>query len=80
MPDILRGSKVKAVIVLKKGVEKSQDTLNSIHNFVKDNISAYAKPREYDFVDFLPKTKLGKVDYRKLESESAEESSVSETA
>lgn len=80
VPDILRGSKVKAVIVLKKGVEKSQDTLNSIHNFVKDNISAYAKPREYDFVDFLPKTKLGKVDYRKLESESAEESSVSETA
>ncbi len=68
VPDILRGSKVKAVIVLKKGVEKSQETLNSIHSFVKDNISAYAKPREYDFVDSLPKTKLGKVDYRKLES------------
>ena len=68
VPDLLRGSKVKAVIVLKKGVELSQDTLNSIHSYVKANICSYAKPREYDFVDSLPRTKLGKVDYRKLES------------
>ena len=72
VPDSLRGSRVKAYVVLKSGVEKSQETLNSIKEHVKSNIAAYAKPREYDFVDSLPKTKLGKVDYRKLESESAE--------
>ena len=72
VPDALRGSKVKAIIVLRKGVERSQETVSSIHNFVKENISAYAKPREYEFVDTLPKTKLGKVDYRKLEDEEEE--------
>ena len=73
VPDVLRGTTVKAVIVLKTGVERSQDTLNSISQFVIDNICSYAKPRIYDFVDALPKTKLGKVDYRKLEIESIEE-------
>ena len=75
VPDVLRGTKVKAVIVLKAGVEKSQETLNSISSFVKENICSYAKPREYNFVDMLPKTKLGKVDYRKLENEEAQENS-----
>ena len=70
VPDVLRGTTVKAVIVLKSGVERSQETLNSISSFVIDNICSYAKPRIYDFVDALPKTKLGKVDYRKLETES----------
>ncbi len=76
VPDVMRGTRVKAVIVLKKGVEVSQETLNSISSFVKGKTSAYAKPREYDFVESLPKTKLGKVDYRKLErmeKESSEE-------
>jgi len=72
VPDVLRGTKVKAVIVLKKGVEKTEETFNSITAFVKNNTSAYAKPREYDFVDSLPKTKLGKVDYRKLESDNVD--------
>ncbi len=69
VPDINRGSRVKAVIVLKKGVEKTPETLKSISSYVKGNISSYAKPRQYDFVDALPRTKLGKVDYRKLEEE-----------
>ena len=41
--------------------------MNSIKSFVKENIAAYAKPREYVFVDSLPRTKLKKIDYRKLE-------------
>jgi long-chain acyl-CoA synthetase len=73
VPDINRGSMVKAVVVLKKGVEKTPETLNSISAFVKSNISSYAKPRQYDFVDSLPKTKLGKIDYRKLEEEHSKE-------
>ena len=77
VPDILRGSKVKAVIVLKKGVEKSEETLASIHNYVKENTSAYSKPRDYKFVDSLPKTKLGKVDFKKLESSESQDDSQS---
>jgi long-chain acyl-CoA synthetase len=72
VPDEMRGTKVKAVVVLKIGVERSSETLNSISNYVKANIASYAKPRDYEFVDSLPKTKLGKIDYRKLELEAAE--------
>ncbi len=72
IPDRLRGSKVKAFIVLKDGVERSEETEKSISSFVKKNVSAYAKPREYEFVDSLPMTKLHKVDYRCLERQAAE--------
>ena len=72
VPDRLRGSKVKAFIVLKNGVERSEETEKSISSFVKKNVSAYAKPREYEFVDSLPMTKLRKVDYRCLERQAAE--------
>ena len=67
VPDEKRGSRVKAYVVLKGGVPKDDETLESIKSFVKENIAAYAKPREYVFVDSLPRTKLKKVDYRKLE-------------
>ena len=72
VPDRLRGMKVKAVIVLKQGVEPSEETKASISSFVKKNVSSYAKPREYEFVDSLPKTKLAKVDYRALEKREIE--------
>ena len=74
VPDRLRGTKVKAVIVLKKDVERNEDTEKSISSFVKANISSYARPREYEFVDSLPRTKLGKVDYRCLQEKEAERS------
>jgi long-chain acyl-CoA synthetase len=67
VPDEKRGSRVKAYVVLRDGVPKDDATLESIKSFVKENIAAYAKPREYVFVDSLPRTKLKKVDYRKLE-------------
>lgn len=80
IPDNLRGSRVRAVIVLKKGAEATQDIQKSIMAFVKDNISAYAKPREYAFVKSLPMTKLGKVDYRCLEESAASESGTDQSS
>ena len=68
VPDKNRGAKVKAFVVLKDGYTKDKETEKSIFNFVRERTSAYSKPREYEFVDTLPKTKLGKVDYRLLES------------
>jgi long-chain acyl-CoA synthetase len=68
VPDPLRGTKVKAVLVLKPGIEQSDEVMDSISQYVKETTSAYAKPREYEVVDSLPRTKLGKVDYRALEA------------
>ncbi len=67
IPDPMRGMQVKAYIVLKSGLYLNQEIQKSIQSYVRENINSYAKPRVYEFVDSLPKTKLGKVDYRKLE-------------
>ena len=68
--DPLRVEKVKAYIVLKEGVEKIPLTKRKIMDYCSSNIAKYAMPREIEFIDALPKTKLGKVDYRLLQEES----------
>ena len=69
IPDKERIEKVKAFIVLKPGIEKSDKTKEELKAFFKLNIARYAYPREIEFVDDLPKTKIGKVDYNKLRNE-----------
>lgn len=69
IPDKERIEKVKAYIVLKKGFERTDETKDKLKTFFKSNIAKYAIPREIEFVDDLPKTKIGKVDYNKLRDE-----------
>ncbi|MBR0461172.1 MAG: AMP-binding protein [Erysipelotrichaceae bacterium] len=71
VPDSLRMQKVKAFIVLKNGVEPSEETKQQILDYCKKNIAKYAMPREIEFRDELPKTLVGKVAYRILEEEEA---------
>ena len=40
-----------------------------IRQFVKKNFKGYERPEEYRFVEQIPRTKIGKVDYRALEQE-----------
>ena len=40
---------------------------NNIIEYAKKNIVKYALPKEYEYVDNLPKTPIGKVDYKKFE-------------
>jgi acetyl-CoA synthetase len=47
--------------VLAEGHEPSDDTVTSIKSFVREHLSAYAYPREIEFVDDLPKTLTGKI-------------------
>ena len=67
VPDQIRGEKVKAFVVLADGVPPTDETRDELRAFMRSNISAYSKPREYEFVDSLPKTKVGKIDYRALQ-------------
>ena len=61
---------VKAYIVLKEGKEPNKRIKDSIKNHCIKNVAKYALPYEYEYRKSLPKTKIGKVDYRKLEEES----------
>ena len=69
VPDPYRMQRVKAFIMLKSGVEKSEENKQAILDYCKKNIAKYAMPRDIEFRDQLPKTLVGKVAYRKLEEE-----------
>src|SRR3712207_5335625 len=60
-PDERRGSIVKAFVVLAEGHAPSGELADEIKRFVRDRHSAYAYPRQIEFVDDLPKTLTGKI-------------------
>lgn len=59
----------KAYIVLKKGVEASEEEKLKIRKYLEKNLSKYMLPKEIVFRESLPKTMIGKVNYRELEKE-----------
>jgi acetyl-CoA synthetase len=69
-PDPKRGDIVKAFIVLAQGHEPAEETAEEIKHFVREHHSAYAYPREVEFVEDLPKTLTGKI--RRIELREAE--------
>ncbi len=60
-PDPQRTEIVKAVIVLKSGIEGTEDLKTEIQQMVRQRLSTHAYPREIDFVAALPKTPSGKI-------------------
>ncbi|MBO6084696.1 MAG: acyl--CoA ligase [Candidatus Methanomethylophilaceae archaeon] len=72
VPDPLRGSKVKAFVVPAPGVEGNTETMSKLRSYCRTQIARYALPREYEFMETLPRTKLNKIDYRQLEQMDAE--------
>lgn len=51
----------KAFIVLRDGVEPSDDLKTDLKLYVKQNLAPYKYPREIEFISELPKTTTGKV-------------------
>jgi len=71
--DPRRMQRVKAYIVLQKGFEAADEMKEKILNQIKEEVPGYALPREIEFADSLPRTLVGKVDYRALEKLSEEQ-------
>lgn len=65
--------KVRAYIVLKDGVEKSEDEKKKILEYCKEYLDVFERPKEIIFKDELPKTLVGKVAYHVLEQEAEKE-------
>jgi len=65
--------RVKAYVVLKKGIKPTEEIKRSILTYCKEHIARYAAPKEIEFRDDLPKTLVGKVAYRILEEEANKE-------
>lgn len=58
--------KIKAFIVLKDGYSKDESTRNMILDLCRKSIAKYALPKYIEFIDSMPTTKVGKVDYNAL--------------
>lgn len=63
VPDDYRGGLIKAFVVLRPGYEVSTESLDA---YCRQNLAAYKIPREYVFVEHLPKTVVGKIDKKQL--------------
>ena len=66
VPDEIKGSIIKAFIVLNKGFPESDKLKEELSLFVKQNYAGHSYPRAISFAPFLPKTNSGKIIRRKL--------------
>jgi len=64
--DARRGETVKAVVVLKD-TSRGKVTSDDIISWARENMAAYKVPRVVEFIDSLPKSATGKVQWRLLQ-------------
>ena len=62
----------KAFIVLKEGIEATDELKKEIKKHCEQNISKFSLPYEYEYRESLPRTLVGKVAFRELEKEEKE--------
>lgn len=67
VPDEEKGHVIKLFIVLNSKVQRMHDD-DSIRKLIQMEISKYAVPKEIAYIKALPRTGLGKVDTRRLET------------
>jgi len=67
-PDDIKGECITAFVVLKIGVEHSEDLLQELRGHVAEEIGKIARPDTIYFVNDLPKTRSGKIMRRVVRS------------
>lgn len=60
-PDPIRGNIVKAFVVLKEGIEGTDQLTKELQSFVKNLTAPYKYPRAIEYIAALPKTDSGKI-------------------
>lgn len=70
--DARRGETVKAVVVRKSGATLNEDALIA---WCREQMAAYKVPRLVTFVDQLPKSATGKIQWRQLQEAAQKETS-----
>jgi acetyl-CoA synthetase len=66
VPDPVRTESIKAFVIVKAGIERSDELADEIRSFVREHLAKHEVPREIEFVDALPMTTTGKIQRRKL--------------
>tara|TARA_B100000029_G_scaffold67684_1_gene60317 strand:+ start:535 stop:2457 length:1923 start_codon:yes stop_codon:yes gene_type:complete len=74
IPDEIKGETIIAFVVLKDGVELSNEELNNgLKDTVRNSVGAIAVPNQFYFVSKLPKTRSGKIMRRLLKAIASKE-------
>lgn len=71
VPDEAQVERVKAVIVLKDGAPADEATKAAIIAFCRERLIKWSCPRDVEFRRELPRTRVGKIDFRALTEEHA---------
>lgn len=58
-----------ANIVLKENYAPSEELTQSIKKYLEKSVAKYSMPLAYEYIKTVPKTLIGKVNYKKLEEE-----------
>lgn len=69
IPDPYKIQKVKAFVKLSEGFAPTEETKEEILRYARKHIAKYAMPYDIEFREELPKTLVGKVNFRVLEEE-----------
>ena len=69
VPDEKQVQKVKAFVVLQDPSKESPGIETGIIKFCQENLLKWSCPREIEFTNQLPKTLVGKIDFKKLEEQ-----------
>ncbi len=72
IPDRIKGEVAKAFVVLKKGIEDSDDLINELKNKIRHELGPVAILKTVEFVESLPKTSSGKIMRHALKMKEAE--------
>jgi long-chain acyl-CoA synthetase len=72
VPDEAQVERVKAVVVLKDPTQESEATAQALIDFCRERLIKWSCPREVEFRRELPKTRIGKVDFKVLAAEHAD--------
>ena len=75
VPDAYGLLTAKAYVVLKQGVNPSDQFAEELKIFCKERLAIHKFPRKVEFLDELPKTGQGKIDKRKLQEMEVERNS-----
>ncbi len=68
LPHDVKGNAIFTYVILRQGVEQSEELKETLRNHVGYEVGPIAKPEQVSFVDSLPKTRSGKIMRRVLKA------------
>jgi long-chain acyl-CoA synthetase len=66
VPDPSQGERVQAFVVLKNPTNAHVETERILIEYCREHLIKWSSPRQVEFCREMPKTRIGKIDYRKL--------------